>query len=69
MLMSEDIIVRRARTEDIHRLTDLANRTFRDTYEADNDPSGQVWLSRELLLIAKTDHIDVTSDVSANHFA
>ena len=37
MLLSEDIVVRRARTEDIDVLTDLAIRTFRDTYEADND--------------------------------
>ncbi len=39
MHLSEDIVVRRARTEDTHVLTDLAIRTFRDTYEAENDPA------------------------------
>ena len=35
--MTEDIIVRRARVEDIHGLADLAARSFRDALEADND--------------------------------
>jgi ribosomal protein S18 acetylase RimI-like enzyme len=36
--MSEDIIIRRARAEDIHGLVELAVRSFRDTYAIDNDP-------------------------------
>ena len=36
--MTEDTVVRRARAEDIHALSDLAIRTFRDTYADDNDP-------------------------------
>lgn len=35
--MTEDIIVRRALVEDILRLADLATRSFRDTFEADNN--------------------------------
>jgi len=37
--MNEDIIVRRAQAEDINGLADLAARTFRDAFEADNDPA------------------------------
>jgi ribosomal protein S18 acetylase RimI-like enzyme len=37
--MSQDIMVRRAQTEDIHGLSDLATRAFRDTYSAYNDPA------------------------------
>ena len=51
MLLSEDIVVRRARTEDIDVLTDLAIRTFRDTYEAHNDSATirEYTLTSELL--------------------
>ncbi len=35
--MTEDIIVRRARVEDINALADLAARSFRDAFAADND--------------------------------
>ncbi len=35
--MTEDIIVRRALVEDIHALADLAARSFRDAFEADNN--------------------------------
>lgn len=37
--MTEDIIVRRAAEEDLQDLADLAARSFRDTFEADNDAS------------------------------
>jgi ribosomal protein S18 acetylase RimI-like enzyme len=37
--MSQDIIVRPARTEDIAGLSVLATRAFRDTYSAHNDPA------------------------------
>jgi len=36
--MTEDIIVRRALVEDIPALADLAARSFRDGFGADNDP-------------------------------
>jgi ribosomal protein S18 acetylase RimI-like enzyme len=35
--MIEGIIVRRAMLEDLHDLADLAARSFRDTFEPDND--------------------------------
>lgn len=36
--MSGDLEIRRARAEDIHGLADLAARSFRDAFAADNDP-------------------------------
>lgn len=36
--MGENVTVRRAHAGDINRLADLAVRSFRDTFEEDNDP-------------------------------
>lgn len=35
--MTDDILIRRATAEDIEGVADLAVRSFRDTFEADND--------------------------------
>lgn len=37
--MNENVTVRHASADDINRLADLAARSFRDTFEKDNDPA------------------------------
>jgi len=37
--MNEDLVIRRAEDQDLHGLADLAARSFRDTFGADNDAS------------------------------
>ena len=52
--MTEDIIVRRAKVGDLHGLADLAARSFRDTFEADNDARNVEHYLRSSLTVEST---------------
>jgi ribosomal protein S18 acetylase RimI-like enzyme len=62
--MLEDIIVRHAKVEDIHGLADLAARSFRDTFEVDNDARNiEDYLQSSLTTTSVRDELDIESNV------
>jgi len=62
--MVEDIVVRRAVVEDIHDLADLAARSFRDTFEVDNDAKNiEAYLRSSLTVESTRNELDDTSSI------
>lgn len=62
--MTEDIIVRRAKVGDLHGLADLAARSFRDTFEADNDAKNiEDYLRSSLTVESTRKELDGSSDI------
>jgi len=62
--MVDGIIVRRAKVEDIQDLADLAARSFRDTFEADNDPKNiEDYLKSSLTIQSVRNEIEDTSNL------
>ena len=64
MGLSEDLVIRRAEVEDVRGLADLAARSFRDTFAADNEPKNiEDYLQSSLTLKNMRDDIGVASNI------
>ena len=62
--MSKDVEIRPARAEDIHGLADLAARSFRDTFAADNDPENiDAYLRSSLTAKSVREEFDIASNI------
>lgn len=64
MGLSEDVVIRRAEASDIRGLSELASRSFRDTFAADNEPDNiEEYLRSSLTAESMRDEIAVASNV------
>lgn len=62
--LSENIVIRRAEAEDAHGLAELAARSFRDTFAADNNPENvEDYLQSSLTLASVREEIDIASNI------
>lgn len=62
--MNEDIVIRRAVDADLHSLADLAARSFRDTFEADNDASNiEDYLRSSLTVESARNELDDSGNI------